>query len=154
MRDPFGGETQPADIRTVVVTNSTQVCAGFREGGIDTCIGDSGGPLYLIQNGEQVQVGITSFGNGCGLPNFYGVYTNISAYKTWISGYVADIELSKNSLASIDETGAGAGDVDSAIDSSVAVASSSQGGSLNFNLIGLFSGLLYVRRKAFKNSAY
>jgi secreted trypsin-like serine protease len=119
---------------------NTQVCAGFREGGIDSCVGDSGGPLYLIQNGEQVQVGITSFGNECGLPNFYGVYTNISAHKTWINGYVADIELSKNTLASIDETGG--------------AASSSQGGSLNFYFIGLLSGLVYVRRKAFKFPAH
>ncbi|MFK8077989.1 MAG: serine protease [Granulosicoccus sp.] len=67
----------------------TQVCAGFRQGGIDSCVGDSGGPLYIFNNGQKVQVGITSFGNGCGLPNFYGVYTNVSSFLPWMNNYVA-----------------------------------------------------------------
>lgn len=123
---------------------NTQMCAGYREGGVDSCVGDSGGPLYLIQNGKQVQVGITSFGNGCGLPNFYGVYTNISEFRTWISSYV-DIADS-NALATIDEPGTGAGDVGGAIDDNMADGSSSQGGSVNLNILGLLLGLVYIRR--------
>ena len=94
----------------------TQVCAGYEEGGIDSCVGDSGGPLFVIENGVQVQVGITSFGNGCGLPNFYGVYTNVSAFRTWIGSYVEVIDsantngfIASNAVVSSTDNGASAG---------------------------------------------
>lgn len=66
----------------------TQLCAGLREGGIDSCQGDSGGPLIIGIDGRQVQAGIVSFGRGCALPDLYGVYTSISAYRPWISSFV------------------------------------------------------------------
>ncbi len=66
----------------------SQLCAGFLEGGSDACQGDSGGPMLIGVDGAQVQVGIVSFGNGCALPNFYGVYTNVSSYRAWISNFV------------------------------------------------------------------
>ena len=65
----------------------THMCAGFRQGGVDSCQGDSGGPLYVVEDDEQIQIGVTSFGAGCARPNFYGVYTNVDAYRTWMSNY-------------------------------------------------------------------
>lgn len=59
----------------------TQICAGVPEGGIDSCQGDSGGPLIVRDDARQVwvQAGITSYGEGCALPDFPGVYARVSA---------------------------------------------------------------------------
>lgn len=59
---------------------AAMLCAG--EGGKDTCQGDSGGPLYTGDG--KLQVGITSWGKGCGRPGFPGVYTRVSQYQKWI----------------------------------------------------------------------
>ena len=53
------------------------VAAG-REGK-DTCQGDSGGPLFKGTNGDVYQIGITSFGNGCGSRGFPGVYAETNS---------------------------------------------------------------------------
>jgi len=46
----------------------------------DTCQGDSGGPIFVEKsNGRVSQIGITSFGNGCGAKNFPGVYTEANS---------------------------------------------------------------------------
>lgn len=66
-----------------------QMCAGFSSGEVDTCAGDSGGPLYILENGQPVQIGITSFGNGCAQPNFYGIYSNVSHYIPWLGNYIS-----------------------------------------------------------------
>jgi secreted trypsin-like serine protease len=61
------------------------LCAGYKDGGVDSCVGDSGGPLMVVRDGEYRQVGIVSFGDGCAKPDRYGVYTRVSAYSGWIS---------------------------------------------------------------------
>jgi secreted trypsin-like serine protease len=61
------------------------LCAGDKAGGRDSCSGDSGGPLVVHEpDGGYVQLGIVSWGRGCGLANFYGVYTRVSAFDEWI----------------------------------------------------------------------
>ncbi|BDX04890.1 DUF1986 domain-containing protein [Planctobacterium marinum] len=62
----------------------TELCAGFSEGGKDSCQGDSGGPLTVFYNGQENQVGVVSWGEGCALPNKYGVYARVSALKSWV----------------------------------------------------------------------
>ena len=57
-----------------------QICAGLPQGGRDSCLGDSGGPLMIRQDGEYKQIGVVSFGRGCAEPNFYGVYTRLEHY--------------------------------------------------------------------------
>ena len=47
--------------------------------GKDSCQGDSGGPMFARTNNGPVQVGITSYGTGCGAPGYPGVYTEVNA---------------------------------------------------------------------------
>ena len=54
---------------------SRMVCAGVPEGGKDSCQGDSGGALVIKKSGKQV--GIVSWGTGCALKDYPGVYANI-----------------------------------------------------------------------------
>lgn len=51
-------------------------CAGSDDG-VDTCLGDSGGPLVCNDpfTGHWEISGVTSWGRGCGVEKFPGVYT-------------------------------------------------------------------------------
>jgi trypsin len=83
---------QKVDSAVTQITDR-MICAGGRK--VDTCFGDSGGPLLARdRQGRQVLVGLTSFGatpadaNGpqCAIPKTPGVYTRISAVDSWIEG--------------------------------------------------------------------
>jgi trypsin len=80
----YGGEFDP----------STMVCAGFLSGGIDTCNGDSGGPLQALTGGGPRLVGITSWGDGCAEPNAPGVYTRVagSAIRPLVGADICALE--------------------------------------------------------------
>lgn len=52
--------------------------------GEDSCYGDSGGPLFLPESSGDWVAGIVSFGDGCGNPDYPGVYTRIFKYVDWI----------------------------------------------------------------------
>lgn len=53
------------------------VCAYKRS--VDSCQGDSGGPLFVQRKDEVVQIGVVSYGFGCAVSNYPGVYTRVSA---------------------------------------------------------------------------
>ncbi|KAG7520947.1 trypsin-like isoform X1 [Solea senegalensis] len=67
-------------------TNSKNVCAGFTDSPKDSCRGDSGGPLVC----DGYLEGIVSWGIGCGIRRFPGVYTNIETFMQWISAIIDD----------------------------------------------------------------
>jgi len=68
----------------------TMLCAGFPQGGTDACIGDSGGPLIVDTYNGWREIGLVTFGEGCALPNYYGVYTRLSAFQEFISQTICD----------------------------------------------------------------
>ncbi|KAL9649114.1 hypothetical protein ABK040_008491 [Willaertia magna] len=70
-----------------------QICAGLGQG-IDTCPGDSGGPIFYKNSlGNFVQIGLTSYGPDvdCGAITSRGVYTNVTHYMTFINQYVTNV---------------------------------------------------------------
>lgn len=58
------------------------ICAGG--GGVDSCSGDSGGPMVGRVNNRMVQLGIVSWGNRCGSGGFPGIYVEITYFRDWI----------------------------------------------------------------------
>eukprot|EP00794_Sanderia_malayensis_P000457 gene457-1099_t len=64
-------------------------CAGAEARG-DTCKGDSGGPVTIrnAKTKRHVQVGIVSWGEGCGRKNTYGVYVKLYNFLAWINSIV------------------------------------------------------------------
>nr|P32824.1 RecName: Full=Renal glandular kallikrein; AltName: Full=Tissue kallikrein; Flags: Precursor [Mastomys natalensis]CAA35232.1 pre-pro-protein for kallikrein [Mastomys natalensis] len=75
-----------AKAHTEKVTD-TMLCAGEMDGGKDTCVGDSGGPLIC----DGVLQGITSWGpTPCALPNVPGIYTKLIEYRSWIKDVMAN----------------------------------------------------------------
>ncbi|KAG7178292.1 Plasma kallikrein-like 7, partial [Homarus americanus] len=70
------------------------ICAGEKQK--DSCQGDSGGPLteQVPRHGstcEHTVAGVVSFGLGYGFSSCgrIGVYTRVSSYTDWITGYIA-----------------------------------------------------------------
>jgi secreted trypsin-like serine protease len=61
-----------------------QVAAG--KTGKDTCQGDSGGPIFALAGGKYRQIGITSWGIGCGASGYPGVYAEVNASS--IRGFI------------------------------------------------------------------
>lgn len=63
----------------------SMICAGnFADGGIDSCTGDSGGPLTYTSTSGAIVVGVVSWGAGCGDPKKPGVYAKVSTQLQWL----------------------------------------------------------------------
>ena len=60
------------------------LCAGYKNGGKDACQYDSGGPLFCKNKSLWYLVGQVSWGEKCGLPHKYGVYSNMEVLTPWV----------------------------------------------------------------------
>ncbi|KAM5280091.1 LOW QUALITY PROTEIN: vitamin K-dependent protein C [Ctenodactylus gundi] len=70
--------------------SENMLCAGILGDMRDACDGDSGGPMVTSFQGTWFLVGLVSWGEGCGLPSNFGVYTKVSRYLDWIHSHIKD----------------------------------------------------------------
>lgn len=80
-----------------LIWDDFMLCAGVDGGGKDSCLGDSGAPLIVQGDnaGQDIQVGIVSSGEGCGLPRKPGIYARISTSHDWIQDTICQLSSSK-----------------------------------------------------------
>lgn len=75
------------------IVKRTMQCASapkFKKGGKDTCLGDSGGPLFQKgENGTVTLYGVTSFGVGCARPSSGAWYVKLSFFYDMIMDHLA-----------------------------------------------------------------
>jgi secreted trypsin-like serine protease len=74
---PIVSDDTAKDVYGVSYAPALMVAAG-REGK-DTCQGDSGGPIFARTSTATYQIGITSFGAGCGSRGYPGVYAEANS---------------------------------------------------------------------------
>ncbi|CAA9998571.1 unnamed protein product [Nesidiocoris tenuis] len=63
-------------------------CAGHSDGHMDACLGDSGGPLIVLESGKWTLAGITSAGFGCAVDHQPGIYHKVQMTTDWIINMV------------------------------------------------------------------
>jgi len=80
---PFVSYTSCRNSYGTSINDNLMTCAGIA--GKDSCQGDSGGPMVAqSNNGSWFEYGIVSWGRGCALAGYPGVYARMSAFCSWI----------------------------------------------------------------------
>ena len=105
---PLAGPTDCAGSVGAIADDS--LCAGDGVGRVQTCPGDSGGPLLWLDSMSladgtltaSVQVGIVSWGASCETPSPYGVFVDVAAHADWIRNTSAYLEACVDDPAACD----------------------------------------------------
>lgn len=99
---PIISDEQCAERLGIDFDRTSMLCAGVlaqsinASDGVDSCYGDSGGPLLVnTPNGYKV-AGLVSWGLACGSDKYWGVYTRLAAFRDWVLSLpgVAPFEIS------------------------------------------------------------
>ncbi|KAJ3089607.1 Serine protease 33 [Quaeritorhiza haematococci] len=80
---------QGTPLEPALLTNGTLCMANLRGEGV--CRGDSGGPLFIMQNGAPTLFGVTSWGLPCARPEFPSVFAKVATYVPWITQTMAQM---------------------------------------------------------------
>ncbi len=72
------------------------MCAGRADGSVDSCHGDSGVPVIVTPpERPPLLVGIVSFGQGCGDPDFPGICAQVARYAILLQAMIAAARMPK-----------------------------------------------------------
>ena len=84
------------------LTTDNMFCAGYSDGtNIDSCTGDSGGPVFRTLDGQLSLVGLVSWGAST-CSDYPGVYTNISNLRSWILENIDGLQVVEEGVVSYD----------------------------------------------------
>jgi secreted trypsin-like serine protease len=91
------GGSSPNTVRRVDVRVSTDAAVrsaygnvssdqfGAASPGKDSCQGDSGGPIIVRSGNTPILTGVVSYGNGCALAGFPGMYSKVASFSNFIA---------------------------------------------------------------------
>lgn len=88
--DTIGVGTSCSDVSNYDNITPNEICIGDLAGGRDSCLGDSGGPALVQRDGEWFLLGVVSWGTGCAVAGYPGVYTFVPSYFDWILSVATD----------------------------------------------------------------
>ncbi len=80
---PMMPTAQCAEKSGVNIT-ANMFCAGYAEGGLESCRGHDGSPLVTRYEGTSFLMGVVSWGKGCDQPGYYGIYTKVANFLKWL----------------------------------------------------------------------
>lgn len=87
---PYGDQERCEDAYSDIAVEIADgaFCAGWTQGGIDACQGDSGEPIFFgghpSFSSDPILTGVVSWGEGCALPNYLGVYSSTLYFQKWM----------------------------------------------------------------------
>lgn len=88
---PFVSDDDCEDAYAGEFDAQTMLCAGdLEDGGVDSCDGDSGGPIMAPTDEGLLLVGIVSWGHGCAVAGNPGVYAEVADFNSAIDDVLDD----------------------------------------------------------------